>query len=260
MIQLRAKPAEPATLRSVKVVNARNRLTTKVRARQALSGKDFPSYWLDDDVRLTLWTHHDGKCCYCERKRDPKREPDIDHFRPKGAVTGIRGRNSGYWWLAYDWNNLFFACRSCNQGYKKNLFPLIGGKRARGSRTSLATELPALIDPVKDRPEELIGYVWEFSKVPLAKPVGTDAKQRGRKTIEILGLSRDLLNEERGRLLLALRVIAEKMHAALHLGKTSLTTRTKKEILEATSRSNEFAGFRRAFFRGHGLGAYVAND
>jgi uncharacterized protein (TIGR02646 family) len=260
MIKLQAKPAEPATLRSVKVINARQRLTTKVRARQTLSGKDFPTHWLDDDVRLTLWKHHDGKCCYCERKRDPKREPDIEHFRPKGGVTGVGGRNSGYWWLAYDWDNLFFACKTCNQEYKKNLFPLVGGKRARRPNSSLATELPLLIDPIKDQPEDLISYVWEFGKVPLAKPVGKDSKQRGRKTIEILGLDRDLLNDGRGRLLLPLRVMAAKMHAALHHGNVSLTNRTKRELVEATLRSNEFAGFRRAFFRAHGLGDYVAND
>jgi uncharacterized protein (TIGR02646 family) len=260
MIRLKAKPATPASLQSNTVTRLRQRLSTKVRARQTLSAKDFPSqYWLADDVRLTLWDHHDGKCCYCERKRDPKREPDIEHFRPKGAVTGVRGRNSGYWWLAYDWTNLFFACKSCNQQYKKNHFPVLG-KRARRPSSSIAAEEPVLIDPIQDKPEELIDYVWDFGKVPLAKAVGKDDEHRGQNAIEILGLSRTFLNEERGRLLLALRGIAAKMHAALQFDKPRLVTRTEKEIVEATSRSNDFAGFRRAFFRAQGLGDYVAKD
>lgn len=174
-------------------------------------------------------------------------------------MTGVKGKNSGYWWLAYDWTNLFFACKSCNQEYKKNHFPVLG-KRARKPSSSIAGESPVLIDPVQDRPEELIAYLWEFSKVPLAKPVGKDDQRRGQNTIEILGLSQPLLNEERGRLLLTLRAMAAKMHAALQFDKTGLARRTEKEIIEASSRSNEFAGFRRAFFRAQGLGDYVAND
>lgn len=56
MIRLKAKPGVPATLQSDTVTRVRRRLSTKVRARRTLSGKDFPSqYWRADDVRLTLW-------------------------------------------------------------------------------------------------------------------------------------------------------------------------------------------------------------
>jgi uncharacterized protein (TIGR02646 family) len=266
MIRLGTRPAEPGTLQSPKVIKARRRLAGKTKRGVALSGKDFESYWLEDDVRLTLWDHQGHKCCYCERKIESKREPDIDHFRPKGKVTGATRKNSGYWWLAYDWTNLYFSCKTCNQKHKKNHFPLLkGGRRARAHASNLTNELPVLIDPIEDRPEELIGFTWDPgpvpSKIPLAMPIGKDPAGRGEKTIKILGLDRSLLNDERGGLLLGLHALARKMQAALYLpNATRLLTEAKKEIRETTSAANSFAGFRRAFFRAQGLGEYVAND
>jgi hypothetical protein len=48
-----------------------------------------------------------SKCWYCETKSN--RAPlDVDHFRPKLAVT-VDGftliGHDGYWWLAYEWSN-----------------------------------------------------------------------------------------------------------------------------------------------------------
>jgi uncharacterized protein (TIGR02646 family) len=262
MIRLKAKNAEPAILRSQAVTNAKRRMSDKVRIGGKLSSKDFPSaHWLHDDVRLTLWKHHQKKCCYCERVREAKREPDIEHFRPKGRVTSVRRKNSGYWWLAYDWNNLFFSCKACNQEYKKNEFPLIKGKRARNASSRLSDEVPFLINPIDDKPEDLIDYIWDDGiKIPIAKPVGKDDAGRGAKTISILGLDRPLLNEERGQLLLTLNAIAEEMHAARHFDKPRIEGRAALRILKETSSKKNFTGFRRAYFRAQGLGEYIAND
>jgi hypothetical protein len=51
------------------------------------------------------------------------------------------------------------------------------------------------------------------------------------------------------------------MQAALYLPDSSrLIKEAEAEILAATSAANDFAGFRRAFFRAHNLSRYVAND
>jgi uncharacterized protein (TIGR02646 family) len=261
MIQLRAKPRAPARLRSKEVRNTKTQIRAKVTARKALTDGDFPSYWLRDDIRLTLWEHHRRKCCYCERKREPKREPDIEHFRPKGRVDGEVGTNTGYWWLAYEWSNLFFSCKACNEDFKKDRFPLLRGARARNPRARLANENPVLVDPVSENPQAFIGFDWEFGKVPLAKPIGKDGQGRGAETIRLLGLDREFLNEERGRLLLSLQALAVKMHAAQYLPDGDrLLRETRREIRQATSAGNEFAGFRREFFRKQGLGNYIARD
>jgi len=260
MIKLKPRPAEPAFLRSDQISRVRRRIREKVMRKDKLTQKDFPSHWRHADVRLELWKHHNEKCCYCERKAEATREPDIDHFRPKLMVTGVRRKNSGYWWLAYDWQNLFFSCKTCNQKYKKNEFPL-RGKRAIKPSSKLTDELSILIDPIDDDPDELIAYVWDDrGKIPLARPVGIDEEGRGRETIRILGLDRKVLNEERGRLLLLLSGLAEAMHAARHFDKPRKEQRVAKRIREVTSRHNTFAGFRRAYFRSAQLGEYVAND
>jgi uncharacterized protein (TIGR02646 family) len=86
------------------------------------------------------------KCCYCERKRDKNRESDIEHFRPKADVTEADEVHKGYWWLAYEWPNLFFSCRHCNQEHKKNHFP-VANQHAVGPTDSLLAEGALLIDP-----------------------------------------------------------------------------------------------------------------
>ena len=208
-----------------------------------------------------MWKHQLRKCCYCERQRDLKREPDIEHFRPKGAVWEDR-THPGYWWLAYRWGNLYFACKTCNQEYKETHFPLIGGTRARGPSDSLASEQPALIDPSADNPEELLDYTWEPGPIPLAKPIGRDAEGRGQTTVNTVGLDRTELNTQRGRLLVSLEGLAHQLITALntpHVNEDCVRL-AKKRVLDATKAEKEFAGFRREYFRKLGLGDYVADD
>ena len=78
---------------------------------------------------------------------------DVEHYRPKGKVEED-DTHAGYWWTAYEWTNLLYACKYCNQEHKKNYFPLLeGGQRARGPKDDLGQELPALLNPYEDDPE-----------------------------------------------------------------------------------------------------------
>lgn len=87
----------------------------------------------------------------------------------------------GYYWLAYEWTNLFFACQKCNQSWKGNHFPLMNpAERAASHHDDLSRERPMLIDPASEDPEEHIRFREE-----LAFPVGGD--KRGAATIELLG-------------------------------------------------------------------------
>ena len=115
MIKLSKRPTTPQGLKSAAAETAKRRVSDQVAKGETKTFNS--SLWLDD-VRSTLYDHHNKKCCYCERKRDLKREPDIEHFRPKAKVTED-AEHPGYWWLAYDWKNLFFSCRTCNQEFKK---------------------------------------------------------------------------------------------------------------------------------------------
>ncbi len=259
MIRLAGKPAEPAKLQSDKVNRAKDAITAKVASGQSLSSKhDFPNHWTDKDVRVAIWEHHHRKCCYCGRKRDLKREADIDHFRPK-TETAEDG-NPGYWWLAYDWNNLFFSCKACNQT-KLSSFPLLSGNRARVPTDDINLEKPFLPHPIDEDPEEFIGYIWdESSPVEEVRPVGKDPDGRGSATIKILGLDRLDLTSEQSRCLLALEGYVAKYYSANYQGNPDLRTQAIADIQRLTAPQNEFAGVKRAFFRARGLGDLVSQD
>jgi 5-methylcytosine-specific restriction endonuclease McrA len=114
------------------------------------------------DVAKELWTVQHYKCCYCEQKL-PLSYNDVEHFRPKGRAIRKPGctLTHGYWWLAFSWDNLLYACPSCNRSAKNDQFPLLNGSV---SLTETApppgAELPLLLDPGSQvNPVEHIQYI-----------------------------------------------------------------------------------------------------
>jgi hypothetical protein len=101
------------------------------------------------------------KCAWCEQHCEWRRQLDVEHYRPKAAVTRWEGSpplvsdvppdqvpvSGGYWWLAFDWNNYSLACGPCNQGWKRNLFP-VRGPRAPYREDMEAHEAALLVDPM----------------------------------------------------------------------------------------------------------------
>ena len=144
--------------------------------------------WTEDKVKKFLHESQYGKCCYCERRRDLKGEPDVEHFRPK----------SKYWWLAYDWNNLLISCKKCNKK-KSAQFPLQDeSKRAVDENANLKAEIPILINPLMENPEDFIKYdIPENNDEPLMiKSIGQC--KRGDKTVdELTGINELELLQER---------------------------------------------------------------
>jgi len=131
---------------------------------------------------------------FCEAKVDHISYGDVEHFRPKAAYKQLETDDycyPGYFWLAYDWDNLFFSCQLCNQRHKKNLFPLIDlTTRMIDPEGDLAVETPLFLHPVHDNPEDHIVFIEE---VPRHLP----GSIRGEATINSLGLDRLKLNEDR---------------------------------------------------------------
>ena len=267
MIRLQPRPPEPEYLGSNAVRKTIDELELKVEAGQAISSSDFPSYWLNENVREPLFTLHKGKCCYCERKRDMKRESDIDHYRPKAAVTED-AEHLGYWWLAYKWSNYLFSCKRCNQSNKKSHFPLLAGSfRASSPEDELADEQPVIINPIDDDPENYLSYDWRDGGGVYVKMTGTDCQQRGTRTIDILGLNEASLMEERATDFSLLTLVANTMSDAKTQSKTLAEGDDAEEvanaaqlIFEQTSAGKPFAAFRREYFRKLGFGEYVATD
>ena len=141
-------------------------------------------------VKNALKKDQHSKCAFCEAKVDHVAYGDVEHFRPKKGFRQIDtddlGR-PGYYWLAYAWGNLFFACQICNQRHKRNLFPLTdAGDRARSNHDAIAEEKPLFLDPVADDPSDHVGFREEY-----AYPIDDDP--RAVATIDGLGLNREEL-------------------------------------------------------------------
>lgn len=151
-------------------------VTAKAISGTKLERSDFPGY---DVAKEPRWNHQKEKCACCDRDVALGSHP-TEHFRP---ILG------GYWWLAWDWDNLLFACVSCN-GPKSNQFPLLTGSvHLVSPRRPPGNERPVLINPYEDDPLAIIRFRLEQGRWI---PIGIDNDKRGEKTIKILGLEQNI--------------------------------------------------------------------
>ena len=212
-----------------------------------LKSKDFRALWSEAKVKKFLYESQYGKCCYCERKRD-KIEVDVEHFRPKAGVEEAED-HPGYWWLAYNWENLLIACKKCNQEYKKSKFPLLGSERAYGENSDLAKEEPILINPLEEDPEEFIEY--DLSAKLMAKAVGKCERSRRMVADELTGINDEEVMKERAHMYkreyrICCAYLKNNQNSELRLmGNESLCT--------YICRRSEFSGFARFYFRKKGF-------
>lgn len=146
-----------------------------------------------DSVKDALVMLQNKKCCFCESRIAHISYGDVEHFRPKAGFSQDEAdqfHKPGYFWLAYDWSNLFLSCQLCNQRYKRSFFPLKDTtKRCKINRNySIAQEEPLFINPSVINPTDHITFHRE---VPQGKTL------EGQTTITFLKLDREELNEMR---------------------------------------------------------------
>ena len=203
------------------------------------------SIYGDDTVKDALIAAQHGKCCFCERKTG--KDGDGEHFRPKAGcrqTAKSRMLRPGYYWLAYDWDNLFLSCSACNQRHKSNLFPLANPEqRARTHTDDVAQETPLLLQPAQQDPEHYIAFHKEI-------PFAINGNRLGKATIKVLGLDRELLNEvrrDRLNLLITLReVVAHEATLSTKAEGRQLVNEAKALLAEAVTDAGEFAAMARA--------------
>jgi len=194
------RPAKPPPILERRGRTERDRLCEEFDAAPAdyRSGKKSLAInrdiYADAAVKTALCNAQHGKCAFCESKVIAIAYGDVEHFRPKAGYQQRRTdklKKPGYYWLAYEWSNLFFACQICNQQGKKNLFPLGNPRnRAVSHHDDLTREEPLLIDPSQVDPERHVGFREE-----VAFP--RDSSRTGKVTIDLLGLNRPALIEKR---------------------------------------------------------------
>lgn len=124
------------------------------------------------------------------------------------------------------------ACRHCN-GRKGTVFPLCDpSSRARSHQDDIAQEEPLLLRPDQDDPTDHLSF---RENVVIGK---TD---RGRKSIDVLGLNREALKRDRRERYEAL----EGLHALSQLDLPQ-SEKAKRKIERATDSDAEFSAMARA--------------
>lgn len=209
MIRVRRPGRAPKILTTKGVARLQDHLAAHAKDPACAFDFDRDIYAERAVKRALLRAQHD-KCCFCESKVTHVSSGDIEHFRPKAAYRQADGeplQRPGYFWLAYAWVNLFFACDLCNRRFKKNLFPLIDpATRATGPAAPVASETPLFLDPAADDPELHIGFRDEY-------PFAINASARGEATWRALGLDREPLAEVRRDHLKLIRALAAAVEA-----------------------------------------------
>jgi len=187
-----------------------------------------------------------GKCAYCEK--DLREEAaHVDHFRPEGAIVNNDGTRiyPGYYWLAYEWGNLYMSCLACNSSYKKDFFPLVVEEnRARSHHDDIDNEEALLIDPGKegDDPRNHIRFRLDLPEAYLDS-------EKGKKTIDILKLDnekkRPNLIKDRLKVLNRLIMIREVVEEGLM--PPEKLEKYKEFLFQAVEPSSEYSSMAKDF-------------
>lgn len=142
-----------------------------------------------------------GKCAYCESLIVSDQDGDMEHFRPKKAVSDenfnpirveIDGEvkdHLGYYWLCYKHNNLLPSCILCNQKRgsgddstgKGTRFPVRGQYAKRPGEE--VNEEPLLINPIFEDPEDHL----ELDETGIFR--AKNDSEKGNVCINIFGLN-----------------------------------------------------------------------
>jgi uncharacterized protein (TIGR02646 family) len=185
------------------------------------------SIYAHHSVKQALINAQHQKCCFCESLIGS--DGDVEHFRPKQAYCQNSGeplQYPGYYWLAYEWSNLYLACPGCNQRHKRNLFPLENpDDRSSNHLGKLDREQPLLIDPGQDNPEKYICFQG-------VSAVSIDDDSRGNVTINLLKLNdRYALKEDR-------RQHLDVMHSLWRIIQSSIKNPDNLELKDAAEQAS----------------------
>lgn len=178
------------------------------------------------------------KCAFCESKAGQYLSVDVGHYRPMIRTIGLDGVlfPDHYWWLAYEWPNLYLICATCEK-MRGSRFPIRGPRAEPGAGWSqLLAEEPLLLDPCEDDPEEHLVFGEDGT-------VASDT-ERGRVTIEVFGLNRKELVAAREREYRGLREAWESLQPYLERGEPAPEELSPDALADPSQR---YAGMRNQF-------------
>ena len=196
--------------------------------------------WLIEALIPPLAEMSHGRCCFCGRADGHEIDMRPHRLRPPQDAVAADGRTSRrhYWWLAYEWENLYLACGGCRkaQGSK---FPTEKRRARVGTRSGLnERELPLVVDPAGQDPEPHFVYL-DSGEV-------TWSDERGLITIETFDLNRPELIEGRRERIEWTK--AEIREAASMLAGERRPLEFVDALIDGYSTEAPFAAVRRQFF------------
>lgn len=228
------RSAEPVPASLSSADNAVDKERIAARAYYMITPAPAKTYefkkYKEEDIVAALESLFHGKCAYCESKYTSTQKMDVEHYRPKGKVNESP-EHPGYWWLALEWDNLLPSCIDCNRrrgqksavlqadgtiafanvaenAGKECAFPVYGPYRAQCSQDRLNLEVPLLINPCEHDPDDHLSWHINNLKMPilLAKSLQAVPDRKGVSSIEIMGLNRLGLVNERAAVLQQIEV------------------------------------------------------
>jgi uncharacterized protein (TIGR02646 family) len=237
--------------------------TWKDKLGQTFDSKTVQSVWQDKQLKAVLMKVSFGKCWYCEARVAERADNAVDHFRPKGRVAEDK-THSGYWWLAFSWENYRFACTFCNSarisddgtGGKQDHFRLWQETtRARTPKDLLEEEQPLLLDPLQPDDTAYLTFDKDGAAVPVfPKEEDDQLYECAVESIKRYHLNRKWIKEHRRTLIASLDEqldTAEKSYMLWKKKKTpeaQLAYRTAlKGLLASIDEASEFSAAARAF-------------
>jgi hypothetical protein len=199
--------------------------------------------------KTVIFQAFDDKCAFCESRLLHNQPGDVEHFRPKKTPTdkennrvcrlnkkgkpikknGEVDLHKGYYWLAYEWSNLLPSCTICNRSYKRNRFPIAGVRAFKPGKEK--DEKPLLLNPLIDNPGKHFKLDPEVGILAGLTP-------KGEMCIEVLGLNREELVEERIDAYFALESLIKTAHSE----SVNLSSATVKNALNKIVMSYKGSG------------------
>lgn len=196
--------------------------------------------------------HWLAKCAWCERLYELGRDLDVEHYRPKAEVSEWQGSppsisdtppkqvrcSDGYWWLAFSWTNFSLACRTCNQHWKRSLFPVRHPRHACSEGVEYVEE-PLLLDPASKF------VTREHFRWDVLSGIIEGVSDEGRATIITCGLNRAGLRSLRSKAALDTRTATKAFLRAWGLGSKARAADPRARLIALTSDAEEFTSMRR---------------
>lgn len=181
------------------------------------------------EVRNALKDLFHHKCAYCESPIGATSGGDLELFRPKSGSLSLEGRNDPlhYWWLAYEWSNMYLVCQVCNRKYKGSYFP-IEGERAKIAG-DVSSETPLLIDPCNQDD-------FREQHIQFQGPEAIPLTRKGEISIRLYGLNRGELIRARKEALTNLESDLSTLAWSIEKGKdeqfsSDLSERISRQII-----------------------------